>query len=211
MKWLSPAVLLMLASCTLGPAPREPVSVYDLGPPRAYARSEPRIGPSILVQDVGTPSWLDATAMLYRLEYRDAGRQYVYANNRWASSPGALIAQKLRGRLAAASDAGIVAPLDNARADYLLRIDLDDFSQVFAAAETSRAVVVARATLVDASRRTLTSQKEFAIEKAANGADAQAGVKALAAASEELVEGITAWVASTAKLAAKKGPDAASD
>ena len=204
------AALLMLESCALGPAPREAMSVYDLGPPRAYTRSEPRIAPSILVQDVGTPLWLDSTAMVYRLEYRDAGRQYVYANNRWASSPGALLAQKLRNRLAAASDGGIVAPRDNARADYALRVDLDDFSQVFDSAEKSGGVVVVRATLVDAARRTLAGQKAFTIEKAANGPDAQAGVKALGAATEELVDAITAWVASTLGSAAKKAPSAAS-
>ncbi len=210
MKRLALPVLLMLAGCTLGPAPREAASVYDLGPPRAYARSEPRIGPSILVQDVGTPSWLDSTAMVYRLEYRDIGRQYVYASNRWASSPGALLALRLRNRLAAAADGGIVGPHDSARADYVLRVDLDDFSQVFDSADSSRGVVTARATLVDAARRALTSQKAFIVEKSANGADAQAGVKALAAASEELVDGITAWVAATLPSAERKAPAAAS-
>jgi cholesterol transport system auxiliary component len=210
MKRLLLAALSMLTSCTLGPAPREAASVYDLGPPRAYARSEPRIDRSVLVQDVATPSWLDSTAMVYRLDYRDAGRQYIYANNRWASSPGALLTQKLRNRLAAASDGGIVEPRDNARADYALRVDLDDFSHVFGSAENSGGVVVARATLVDAARRTLAGQKAFAIEKAANGADAQAGVKALGAASEELVDAITAWVASTLGSAGNKAPSAAS-
>jgi cholesterol transport system auxiliary component len=197
MKPLSLLALMMVAGCTLGPVPREATSTYDLGAPRTYSQSQPRIRPSLLVQDIGTPAWLDSTAIVYRLEYRDPGRQFVYANNRWASPPGALLVQKLRSRLAAASDGGIVNPRDSARADYALRIELEDFSQVFDSADKSRGVVLARASLIDGARRSVKAQKVFSVERGASGANAEAGITALAAASDELIDGITVWVAAT--------------
>ena len=201
MKALLLLAVAMLAGCALGPVEREAVSMYDFGPPPAYAQNQPRMRASVLVQDISTPAWLESTAMVYRLAYRDPGRQMVYANNRWAAPPGQLVAQRLRGRLAAASDSGVIGPRDSARADYALRVELDDFSQVFDSAEQSRGVVVARASLFHAARRTLAAQKSFKFEHPANGASAAGGVSALASASEELVEAIAAWVAA---VAAKK-------
>jgi cholesterol transport system auxiliary component len=210
MKALPFVAIVLLAGCTLGPSPREAASVYDLGPPQSYSAAQPRIGPSLLVQDIGSPAWLNSTAIVYRLHYRDPARQFAYAHSRWASSPGSLLAQKLRSRLAAASAGGVVTAQDNARADYALRIELEDFSQVFDSAVKSRGVAVARASLVDASRRTLSAQQVFTVEKPADSADAEGGVRALTAASDELAQSIAGWVAANLASAGKPAPAAAS-
>jgi cholesterol transport system auxiliary component len=203
MKALTLLAAGMLAGCALGPVEREAVSTYDFGPPPAYTTVEPRIRQSILVQDVITPAWLHSTGIVYRLAYRDPAMQRVYANSRWAAAPGGLIGQRLRSRLAAASTGGVVGPHDGARADYALRIEIDDFSQVFDTAEQSRGAVVARASLFDGGQRTLAAQKTFKIERTAGGANAAAGVEALGAATEELVEAVADWVAASASTGRK--------
>ena len=117
-------------------------------------------------------------------------------------APAALLTQRLRGRLAAASDGGVIGIADGARADYTLRVELDDFSQVFDAVDASRAVVIARASIVNVARRTLQAQKSFTIERAAASANAEGGVRALAAAGDDLIEAIVTWTA--ASLAPEK-------
>ena len=138
-----------------------------------------------------------ANAIVYRLNYQDAARQLTYANSRWAAPAAALLSQRLRAQLAAASDGGIVNIADSARADYALRVELEEFSQVFDTAEASRAVVIARASLVNVARRTMQAQKTFTFEKPAASANAEGGVRALADASSELIDAIVAWTAAS--------------
>jgi cholesterol transport system auxiliary component len=89
----------------------------------------------------------------------------------------------------------VVSAADGARTDYALRVELEEFDQVFDAADKSRGVVVARASLVSTSNRTLVAQKSFTFERAAASADADGGVRALAAAGGELVDAIVVWTA----------------
>jgi cholesterol transport system auxiliary component len=196
-------VALLLAGCSAGPTTREALNTYDFGPVRADTAVAKTIRASVLLHGVSAPAWLDSPAVVYRLAYQDAARQYVYANSRWATQPGALIGQRLRGRLAAASEGGVIVGADGARADYSLRVDLEMFSQIFDAADRSRGVVVARASLVNTAKRTLVAQRSFTIEKPAASADAEGGVRALAAAGDELVDSIVAWTAAGIAQGAK--------
>jgi cholesterol transport system auxiliary component len=193
------AVLLVmtLIACSIGPEKKDAAATYDLGAASVVAAGQPRIRPSLLVHAVAAPGWLETNAIVYRLNYQDAARQLSYANSRWAAPAAAMLTQRLRAQLAAASDGGIVNIADGARADYALRVELEEFSQVFDTAQASRAVIVARASLVNVARRTLYAQKTFAIEKPATGANAEGGVRALAGASGELVDAIVAWTAAS--------------
>ncbi len=188
---------LLLGACSLGPAQKDTPATYDLGAPPVPSATLPRIGAGLLVQGVTAPGWLESQAMVYRLNYQDAARHQIYANSRWAAPPAALLAQRLRGQLAAASDGGILGPADSARADYALRVELEEFSQVFDAVEASRAVIVARASIVNVTRRALHAQKTFTIERPAASQNAEGGVQALAAASGELVDALVAWTAAS--------------
>ncbi len=187
---------VLLAACSLGPATKDVPATYDFGAPRNPPAGL-KIRASLLVQSIAAPAWLDTSAVVYRLNYQDAARQQIYAQSRWAAPPASLLAQRLRARLAAASVGGVVTIADNARADYALRIELDDFSQVFDSLNVSRAVVAARASLVDTAKRTLVAQKSFSIERAAATANAEGGVRALAAAGDELIEAVAAWTAAS--------------
>jgi len=188
---------LLLAACSLGPAQKDAPATYDLGAPRSIVANQPRIRASLLVHAVAAPAWLDTTAIVYRLNYQDAARQQAYANSRWAAAPAALLTQRLRGRFAAATDSGVIGVADNARADYTLRVELEDFSHVFDTADASRAVVMARASIVNVAKRTLLAQKSFSIERAAASPDAGGGVRALASAGDEMIEAVTAWAAAS--------------
>jgi cholesterol transport system auxiliary component len=188
--------LLLLTACNLGPAVKDVPAMYDLGPPPS-AQKEPRIRASLLLYSVSAPGWLETLAIVYRLNFRDAARQQVYSASRWASPPAALHTQRLRMRLAAASDGGVVGAADGARTDYTLRVELDDFSQVFDSAEASRGVVVARASLVSVARRTVLAQRTFTTERAASSANAEGGVRALSAAGDDLIEAVTARTAAS--------------
>jgi cholesterol transport system auxiliary component len=192
------AVLVMLfAGCSLGAPQKESSPAYDLGALPAPAAGQTRIRASLLVHAVAAPSWLESYSIVYRLNYQDAARQLIYANSRWAAPAAVLLTQRLRAQLAAASDAGILNVGDSARADYALRIELDDFSQVFDSAEASRGVIVARASLINVARRTLLAQKTFTVTRPAPSANAEGGVRALAAASGELLDAVVAWTAAS--------------
>jgi cholesterol transport system auxiliary component len=133
-----------LAGCALGPQMREQPVSYDLGPPRSHAGSNPGIQATLLLPEVSAPAWLDGQGIVYRLSYENAARPQAYAQSRWAAPPAALLTQRLRGRFAAAAVSGIVTGSDGARADYALRIELEDFSQSFHAPNASRVAVRAR-------------------------------------------------------------------
>lgn len=186
---------LTLGACSLGPVQKDAVATYDLGALPVAAASPPRIRASLLVHAVAAPSWLESTSIVYRLNYQDAARQLTYANSRWAAPAAALLTQRLRAQLAAASDGGILSVADSARADYALRIELEDFSHVFEAAAASHGVIVARASIVNVNRRTLHAQKTFTVAKPAASANAEGGVRALAGASGELIDAVVAWAA----------------
>ena len=186
-----------LSGCTLGPEKKDAAATYDLSGAPSSAAGKTRIRATLLVQPVAAPGWLESNAIVYRLNYQDAARQLNYANSRWAAPVASLVAQRLRAQLAAASDSGIVNLADSARADYALRVELEEFSQVFDTADASRAVIVARASLVNVAKRSLQAQKTFTIDRPAAGANAESGVRALSAGSAELVDAIVAWTAAS--------------
>src|SRR5262245_54838401 len=130
-------IFLMLPGCAIGPEKRDPPAVFDLGTQRTYPAVKPTIDATLLIPAVSASPWLDSPNIVYRLSYRDASRPEAYAQHRWAMPPALLLTERLRGRFAAATR-GVVGTQDGARADYSLRIELEDFSQSFDAAESSK-------------------------------------------------------------------------
>jgi cholesterol transport system auxiliary component len=184
-----------LAACG-GAPPAANVAVFDLGAPPA-ASPAPRIGGVVLVPGVTSPVWLDSTSIVYRLNYQDAARSRTYAQSRWAGTPAEMLGVQLRSRLAQSATGGVVGALDGARADFALRVDLEDFSQAFDAAESSRGVVKARATLIDLSTRGVIAQRSFVVERPAPTANADGAVRALGQAGDALVVQMVAWAAAS--------------
>ena len=112
-------------------------------------------------------------------------------------SPAALLSARLRANIARASKAGVFTPEDGARTAYTLRLELQEFSQLFDTADRSHAVLRLRATLLH--DRTAVAQREFDIDQEASAPNAEGGVRALAAASDAAAEKLIDWLAANMK------------
>lgn len=185
----------LLSACVGGARNEPPALVYDFGLPAKRLVDEGTW--SRLALEVRSPPWIDSRNIDYRLVYEEPLKKREYAVSRWASSPGLLLAQQLRQQLGAVSAGG------NAAADCLLRVELQEFSQVFDSPQKSRAVLQANVSLID-TRRHLVAERQVAIEQPAASPDAHGGVNALVKASTELGLQLADWLASLDKNNALK-------
>lgn len=198
---VSALATVALAACALG-VQKPQADSYDLGPPAARPATAAATRPVLMVPDVVSPAWLDGQGIVYRLAYENDARPQAYANSRWVAPPAALLTQRLRNRFA--SSAGVVSGVDGTRADYALRVDLEDFSQSFTSANASSVALRARASLVRLPDRVLVAQRAFAVERAALTPDARGAVTALGAASGEVIESLAEWVGQQVKASGAK-------
>ena len=176
-----------------------PPAVYDFGPnnPSAAAAGSPATDTTPAVPlglaELRASSALDGTAMLYRLAYADPTQLRRYALARWSMPPAQLLRQRVRAGLASRFS---VVPAEQAQAERQLRIELEEFSQVFDAPERSSALLRVHASLVlvrDDSERLL-GQRSFTVTQGGAGADAPGGVRAMAEASDSLVRQLEQWL-----------------
>ena len=93
------------------------------------------------------------------------------------------------------NESGVVNVAEGTRTDYALRIELEEFTQVFDTADRSRAIVKFRASLIDRRTRSLMSQRNFITEQPAATADAPGAVHALTDASDHAVDTLIDWLA----------------
>lgn len=171
------AAALLLSACLSGPATRPDVAVYDLGAVEPLAR-EGGVAP---VVEVFAPSWLEGRAMQYRLAAEPARRQQ-FTESRWAAPPAELLAAALRRQLGANGGAGC-----------RLRIDLDEWVQVFDDAGQSRVSLALRASLNSSSSGESIAQRGFNLDQAAGG-NARQGVAAAVALEKQLAQGLDDWL-----------------
>lgn len=189
------AAVLIVAGCSVVPKPHAPEATYDFGPLPVVAGTA-RLDKSLTVYDAQAPSWLDVPGMHYRLVQSSPAQPRSFANSRWVMSPAALFTQRLRSRLADASR-GVYLPADGVRTDLVLRLELEEFVQVFDSTTASRGQVRVRASL--SAGRDAPVQRTFSVERPAASADADGGAKALIAASDEAIRQVVEWVATTGK------------
>ena len=189
--------LALLAACAVAPLSRDGMASYDFGLPPSDKEANPRLRHDLLVAALSAPAWMDNAGIYYRLAYQDATRPQAYAQSRWVMPPAALLGQRLRASIVRASKAGVFAPADGVRADYTLRLELEEFSQVFDAADKSHAVVRLRASLI--RNRGLVAQQSFGIEQAATTPNAEGGVRSLIAASDAAGNLLIDWLAANMK------------
>lgn len=191
-----PLVLLacLLAGCsTLPSAPVRP-AVYDFGPGALTTPATTRsVLPPIVLQEVEAPPALDSTAVLYRLAYSDAQQLRPYAQARWSMPPAQLVRQRLRESLSLKR--AVVNPGESA-VPLALRVELQEFSQLFDTTQASSGLVRLRATLIEAKGGAdrLVAQQVFVVQRPAASADAPGGVRALMAATDGAIEEIGAWL-----------------
>lgn len=144
------------------------------------------------------PSWFDSPGIEYRLLYENPLKLRSYAGSRWVGAPGLLLSQRLRQQL------GFVGVSGHGAVTCLLRLELQEFSQVFDTPERSRALLQGRASLLDRGRRVVVNRL-IDIEQAATTPDARGGVVALVSVSDELGRQLAAWLNDLEKRGTLKG------
>lgn len=176
-----------LGGCTLGMPAAVSNIRYDLGPanPPAYVGTLP----TLRLFDVRTPRALDSDDILYRLSYADPTQTAAYANSHWAMRPSQLLTERVRDALAAH---GAVLGGGQAVNAPLLTIDLEQFEQVYDGQGQSHGALTARATLTHEGK--VVAQQTFVARAPASMPNAAGGVHALAAASDDFVAQLVAWI-----------------
>ena len=199
----------LLFGCSALPDKPVRASMYDFGPgnltPQPTIRQAPL--PPIAIDDISTPGGvLDNMAVLYRLAYQDAQELRPYTLARWSMPPAQLVRQRLRDILSqrrsvfGAGDSAALNRSQNAVLPRLLRLELEEFSHVFTAADTSAGVIRLRATLLEVTPagQKLVSQRSVVVQRPATTPDAPGGVRALAAATDAAIEEIDQWLQQSA-------------
>lgn len=176
-----------LSGCAFGTPAAISNIRYDFGPRKTSAYSGPL--PVLRVFDVRAPASLDTDDILYRMRYADPRRTAAYANSHWTMRPAQLLTERVRGALAAH---GAVLGGGQTVSAPLLTIDLEQFEQVFDSESQSQGVLTARATLTRDGA--LIAQQTFMARAPASMPNAAGGVQALAAASDEFVAQLVAWL-----------------
>ena len=213
--------LVFLVGCSVLPKPPARPVVYDFGPgllpvvplPDNAAGTTLPVArlPTLALADVESAGRNDnSTAVLYRLAYTDARELRPYQQARWAMPPAQLVQQALRTQLgerravlsaddalsAARQDAGQRTAAGPGSLPTVLRVELEEFSQVFSSASTSAGLVRLRATLVDPTveGEKLLGQRLFTVQALAPSADAAGGTRALADATAQVAQSVSQWI-----------------
>jgi cholesterol transport system auxiliary component len=174
------------------PSKERPKAEFDFGPePNAASHSAPLSPMQLMVHDVIAPTWMDGTAMYYRLAYENPAVPRPYAESEWVMSPAALLTQRLRSSAAVDTDGGTRTVGMHRPAVYALYSELLEFEQIFDAPGRSHGVLRLRATLEGEGMWT---QRTFAVDRAAPTPNAAGGVTALVECTEELERLLEEWV-----------------
>lgn len=188
---VSLVALTLIAGCSTGggnaPAP---LARYDFGSlPDETTLAKPLATP-IRVAAVSAPAALSTDAFQYRLGYADDRQTHAYASARWTMPPPQLFTTRLREQLAKqghvldTSDGGPTVPV--------LKVELDEFAQVFDQPGSSAGRVRVRATILHGSA--LIAQQTFIGTSQASSADAAGGARALGLASDAVITQLITWL-----------------
>lgn len=205
-------VILAVAGCSALPSRPASTVRYDLGLAEVLPRTTaaaPAASASapalpLVLADVQAPSLPEVmTAMLYRLLYADGQQLRAYQSARWSLPPGQMLAQRLRMRL------GQVRPVLSPRDDIsfnapdhrtlaVLRVELDEFSQVFDSVSSSHALVRIRASLIarngPSGGNVLQGQTVLTARAPAPTADAAGGAQAMVLAVDDVTAQLNRWL-----------------
>ena len=204
------SMALALGGCSALPDKPVRPTLYDFGP-GSVVLVEPATRqatlPALALDDITTSGGaLDNTALLYRLAYAEVQELRPYAQARWSTPPAQLVRQRLREQLSLrrpvfnARDSVAINRAEGAVLPLRLRLELEEFSHLFTAPDTSVGVIRLRATLVavTASGEKFIGQRSVVVQRPAPTADAAGGVRALTAATDAAIEEIDQWLQQSA-------------
>lgn len=181
--------LVALAALMFAPGcsslfPAQPAAVvFDLGEPPRLDQS-PVLVPGRI--EVRAPTWLDTPAMQYRLAYQLPASRDAYTASKWAAPPAEMMQRMIARTLGIGDD-----PARPCR----LRIELDEFVQVFRDPQLSESRLFARVELIDTRVGARLASTEFEISQAAASPDARGGVAAHQNGVSRLISGTANWLA----------------
>lgn len=172
---------------------KESRAIYDMGmlPMLPNATPLPAL-PALSVTEVNAPQWMDSRLMFYRLAYANNQQPQPYANSRWSMPPAQLFGQRLKARLGQAGGV-VLSASDGVTTLPVLRVEADEFTQIFNGAQQSIVRVNVRASVLNG--RALVAHKNFMRELAAPTPDAPGGARALADASDAVISDMMSWLA----------------
>ena len=192
---------IWLTGCAIAPQNDRLVSIYDFGlqqisnPNNTLDSQQQQLSRSLLITEIKSPIWLNNNAIRYRLAYNDPTQSHTYASSRWAASPATLLTHHIRNSIADTTNNKVLSSSDSVRADFILRLELEEFSQIFDDIDNSHVLIKLRVSLINRRSRLLEAQHNFTIKQAASKADAAGAVQALAKSSEKLTEDLISWLA----------------
>lgn len=225
--WMLAGAALALAGC--GSLRVLPVraALYDFGPglgffvgdttlpasqpaPQALATALPLLA----LAPVETSAAVDSLAVLYRLAYDNPQQLRPYATARWSMPAGQLFEQRLRQqleqqrRLVRAGEGPALSRTTDGRLPWVLRLELEEFSQVFSTPGQSQAVLRLRASVLDPSPGSvrLVAQRMLVQRVPAARPDAAGGVAALGRATDAAALELARWLAALEREQAPAGP-----
>ena len=196
--------LALVSGCSVIDKPAR-ASLYDFGPgplsSPASTPTEAALPPLALADIANSGGALDNQGVLYWLAYTDAQQLRPYSLARWSMPPAQLVRQRLRERLSQRrvvlkASEGVALNRSQTASLPMLRLELEEFSQLFSAPDTSVGLIRLHATLVDitpAGER-LVGQRSIVVQRPARSADAPGGVRALTEATEAAIEEIEEWL-----------------
>jgi cholesterol transport system auxiliary component len=191
--------LFGLVACSGLPSAEPASVVYDFGPGVVEQVPTNRMAPlpTLALGEVLAPTALDHLPVQYRLGYSDAQQLRPYSQARWSMPPAQLLRQRVRETLGARRSVvnqadGLVLPPGT----LALRLELEEFSQLFEQPGSSEGVVRLRATVSQTAVKgeVLVAQRSVVVRKPAASADATGGVRALSAAVDAAVQELDAWL-----------------
>ena len=182
-----PSLLIaaLLAGCTGLPKVAPAYAVHDFGGPDPVAARSPGV-PLRGLEVVAAP-WLASTAIQYRLAYAQPTRRQAYVESRWAAQPAQLVELALKRAVRTGGEAGTSGTCR-------LRVELDEFAQVFDEAAASRGVVEARAFLLAPRSDQIVASRGFSLARPAPSADALGGVAALRGGVRQMGVELSDWL-----------------
>lgn len=192
MKLLALVFAVVLSGCAVGrPAPT--ATTYDFGLNAQPVTVAPPLQGALAIDPVRAADVIAGTGIVYRLAYDNAARPEIYSQSRWAATPAELLTQRLQQKLAHVARGGVVQGTSAVQAGTLLRVELEQFSQVFDAPQRARALVQVRASVIDTQRGSLVAQQDFRAERP-TAPNAEGAVQGLREASDAVLDDIAHWL-----------------
>lgn len=194
----------LLAGCSALPEAPTRAQLYDFGPaaPSANAPATPE-RPALALAEIEAPGLPEGRdALLYRLDYENRQQLHSYGQARWSQPPAQLLQQLLRAQLGQrrailkADDGSAQALGAGATPAPVLRVEIEEFSQIFPSPTHSLGLLRLRATLLQPSAQgqLLRGQRLFGVQQAAHSADAAGGAAALAQAAAQVCAELEQWL-----------------